>query len=461
MFSGITLKRGVCLGKSESSYLYMNNHLFKSTRSLASVLATASMVAVATGSVLGACGKAESATKRDGQFAIGVGAIPGSPGYDNVVRGIAMAVERLNEVGTLKFTVRLPNKGSVSAIQVAQQLRDDPSVLGVVGHPESGTTIEAIPIYEDAQHEGQDAVVAISPTASSPRLSGISPWFFRVAPSDDEAARYVAQWVIDSLHATRAAIIFRNDSYGRDWASTFTAAYENSGAKVITRDPYLTGITEWDAYAQLLARLKPDVLLFPGDAGDAVQMLEALRAANVDIPFIGGDGTEGMRDSAVAEGARYVAFFRAERVSTEEGKTFVRRYNEKYHQDPDMFAALSYDAAMAIGHTIRTGANTRKAVQQALQRLGGKDSPAVEGAGGMIAFESDHDISGRTVVITQIGARSGAPGNARRGTANGASNGTSSSAPNGTSSNAPNGTSRSASNGTSSSASNGSREDLR
>lgn len=353
-----------------------------------------------------ACAKGPAPQSADGQFAIGVGAIPGTPGYDNVVRGMEMAVERLNEVGTLRFSLRLPVTGSVSAIQVAEQLRDDRSVLGVVGHPESGKTLEAIPVYEDAQHKGKNAVAAISPTASSPRLSGMSPWFFRVAPSDDEAARDVARWVFDTLNATRAAIIYRNDSYGRDWSTTFTSTFEKSGGTVISRDPYLTGITEWDAYAQLLARLKPDVLLFPGDADDAVQMLEALRTANVSIPFIGGDGTEGMRDSSVAEGARYVAFFRPERVTTEEGKTFVRRYKEKYRQDPDMFAAMSYDAALAIGNTIRNGARTRKAVQQSLEKLGSGDSPAVEGAGGMISFEADHDISGRSVVVTQI-SRSG------------------------------------------------------
>lgn len=356
-------------------------------------------------SVLGlsACAKGPVAQTADGEFAIGVGAIPGSPGYDNVVRGMEMAMERLNEVGTLRFSIRLPEKGSVSAVQVAEQLRDDRTVLGVVGHPESGKTLEAIPVYEDAQHGGKNAVVAISPTASSPRLSGMSPWFFRVAPSDDEAARDVARWVVDTLRATRAAIIYRNDSYGRDWSTTFTSTFEKHGGTVISRDPYLTGITEWDAYAQLLARLKPDVLLFPGDAGDAVQMLEALKEAGVTIPFIGGDGTEGMRDSSIADGARYVAFFRPERVTTEEGKTFVRRYNTKYHQEPDMFAAMSYDAALAIGNVIRNGARTRKAVQQGLEKLGQNGSAAVEGAVGMISFATNHDINGRSVVVTHIG----------------------------------------------------------
>jgi branched-chain amino acid transport system substrate-binding protein len=347
----------------------------------------------------GGCRRGEAAKPIDGQIAIGVGALPGKPGYESMVRGVQMAVERLNETGAVRFRVRPPERGSTSAVQVAQQLRDDRSVIGVVGHPESGHSIEAIPVYADAEHIGANAVVAISPTASSPRLSGISPWFFRVAPSDADAARYVARWVLDSLHARRAAVIYRNDSYGRDWSTTFSETFTKGGATVITRDPYLSGITEWDAYAQLLAHLKPDVLLFPGDAGDAVDMLRAIHAAGVKVTFIGGDGTEAMRDSSEALGARYVAFFRPEAVTTEEGRTFVRRYQEKYKQEPDMFAAMSYDAALAIGRTVINGARTRPALRHALETLGSKEHPAIEGAGGLIAFERNHDIARRGVVI--------------------------------------------------------------
>ncbi len=321
-----------------------------------------------------------------------------------------MAVERLNETGKARFRAQPPAAGSNSAVQVAQALRDDASVIGVVGHPESGNTIEAVPVYADAQHGGRNAVVAISPTASSPRLSGISPWFFRVAPSDDDAARLVARWVLDSLRMRRAAVIYRNDSYGRDWSTTFSDTFLKAGATIIARDPYLTGITEWDAYAQLLARLKPDVLLFPGDADDAVEMLRALRTAGVSLTFIGGDGTEGMRDSAVAQGAHYVSFFQPNQLETEEGRTFSRRYRDKYREAPDMFAAMSYDAALAIGSAVHKGAQTRLAVRRSLERLGGAGSPAIEGAAGMIAFDKNHDIAGRSVVITTIRATAAAMG---------------------------------------------------
>lgn len=361
------------------------------------------LAGLASLAALGACQRSDSPERpAKNSFAIGVGAIPGRPGYETMLRGMEMAVDRLNEAGATRFRLRPPDTGVVSAVQVAQTLRDDENVIGVVGHPESGHTMEAVPVYADAEHGGTNAVVAISPTASSPRLSGISPWFFRVAPSDNDAARYVARWVLDSLRGRRAAVIYRNDSYGRDWSTTFSDTFIRAGATVVSRDPYLSRITEWDAYAQLLSRLKPDVLLFPGDADDAVEMLKALRTAGVTLTFIGGDGTEGMRDSGVADGAHYVSFFLSERVETEEGRTFARRYRDKYKQEPDMFAAMSYDAALAIGRSVLKGARTRLALRRSLERLGTAGSPAIEGAAGLIAFEKNHDIAGRSVVITTI-----------------------------------------------------------
>lgn len=353
-----------------------------------------------------ACGRQSPADTdpqaNDGSIALGVGAIPGRPGYDGVLRGLDLAVTRLNETHAVQFRLRLPDAASTSAVRVAEQLRNDPSVIGVIGHPESGNTIEAMPVYADAEHDGRNAVVAVSPTASSPRLSGISPWFFRVAPSDNDAARFVAQWVLDTLKANRAVVIYRNDSYGREWSSTFGDAFVKRGATIIERQPYLTGITEWEAYAQLIAKQHPDVLLFPGDAVDAVELLRALRAAHVSVPFVGGDGTEGMRTSPEANGARFVAFFRPERATGDEGKLFLQRYRDKYKSEPDMFSALSYDAAMAIGRAVLGGARTRVAVKDALEKLGHGTAP-VEGVAGPIAFEKNHDIAGRAVVVTTIG----------------------------------------------------------
>ncbi|MEO7360131.1 MAG: ABC transporter substrate-binding protein [Gemmatimonadaceae bacterium] len=344
-------------------------------------------------------------------FAIGVGAAPGKPGYENVKRGLQLAVERLNDdaAGEARFIVRVPDASAAhSTVQIAQQLRDDRAVIAVVGHPESGTSLEAVPVYADVEHASANAVVAISPTASSPRLSGVSPWFFRVAPSDNEAARFVAHYVVDSLNANTVAIVYRNDSYGRDWSARFAETFSSKSGTVLARIPYLTGITEWTAYALQLKKLAPQVLLFPGDADDATAMLRALKANDVHLTFIGGDGTEGMERTHEFPEAKYAAFFMPDRATTPEGIRFVENYRTRFNEAPDMFAALSYDAALAIGRTVIAGARDRNAVREALGRL--NDASAIEGAGGKIAFNTQHDITGRTIVIATVGHGTNATG---------------------------------------------------
>jgi len=340
-------------------------------------------------------------------FAIGIGATPGKPGYDGVTRGVQLAVDRLNNDSAgrkIRFSVRPPNAGATSAVQIAQQLRDDPNVIAVVGHPESGTSLEAIPVYADEEHANANAVVAISPTASSPRLSGISPWFFRVAPSDNEAARLVAAYVRDSLQARTVAVIFRNDSYGRDWSARFAETFTANNGLVLAKIPYLTKITEWDAYALQLKQLKPQVLLFPGDADDATEMLRALKRHKVSLTFLGGDGTEAIARTHEFPEARYAAFFLPERATSPEGKRFVGAYRAQFKEDPDMFAALAYDAALAIGRSVLRGARNRSALRDALERIDAAN--ALEGAGGDIAFDAKHDITGRTIVIATVGGAS-------------------------------------------------------
>lgn len=331
---------------------------------------------------------------------IGIGAVPGMPGYTSITQGVELAIEQLKAEGAT-FRLRAPSADAKSAVQVAQQLSGDEGVLAVIGHPESGNTLETVPVYADAQHDGRNGVVILSPTATSPRLSGVSPWFFRIAPSDADVARFAATWVLDSLKARRAAVIYRNDSYGRDWTETFARTYAPAG-QIVVREPYLTGAVEWDAYAALLAKLRPDVVLFPGDADDALALIQSLHELNVTIPFVGGDGTEGMKRAADAEGAHYVTFFSAAQATGAEAERFLTRYRERYHTDPDYFAAQAYDAALVIGRTATRGARTRAALRLALEKVGSA-APSIDGAGGPIGFRVNHDVQARRLFVARVG----------------------------------------------------------
>jgi branched-chain amino acid transport system substrate-binding protein len=292
-------------------------------------------------------------------------------------------------------------------VKIADRFRDDPTVVGVVGHPESGTTLAAIDEYADTKNGGRNAVVAISPTGTSPTLSNRSKWLFRVCPSDVQSSRAVAQFLLDSMKATRASIIYRNDAYGKDWTTSFSDAYRagNGSVKgtIVQRDPYLQNVTPWDAYAGYIKQLKPDVLLFPGSQEDALLALRALRTVGVSIPFIGGDAVSGLEANAAEfPSVRYTAFFLPRSVTTREARAFVDAYTKKFKEEPDQRAALGYDAAMLIGRGAIEVGPGRAAIRDYVESVG-KTRPPMAGAAGPIAFDDRHDPVNKSVVIARVG----------------------------------------------------------
>jgi branched-chain amino acid transport system substrate-binding protein len=66
-----------------------------------------------------------------------------------------------------------------------------------------------------------------------------------------------------------------------------------------------------------------------------------------------------------------------------------------------MFAALSYDATLVVGRTVVNGARSRTALRLALERVG-NGAPSMDGVAGRIAFDKQHDITGRSVVISRV-----------------------------------------------------------
>lgn len=369
--------------------------------------AVASRVLLCAASLLAvACSKHGAAAGNE--IGIAVALNPQRAGMQSIYNGVQLAVNELNkryggQLGSARL-VMLKGAPDVSdPVRIAVAFREDPRVVGVVGHPESGTTLDAIDEYADTKNDEANGVVAISPTGTSPALTGRSRWLFRVCPSDVQASRAVARYLLDSLHARRASVIYRNDSYGKDWAKSFAETYRAGNGVIVQRDPYLQGATAWDAYAGYLRLLKPDVLLFPGSQEDALEALRAMRAAGVTAPLIGGDATSGLEANAAEfPDVRYTAFFLARRATSPEAKAFIAAYMAAFKEEPDQRAALAYDAAMLIGRgAVEVGADRAK-IRDYVESIG-RDRPAMAGVAGPLSFDANHDAVNKPVVIARVG----------------------------------------------------------
>src|SRR2546422_802940 len=121
-----------------------------------------------------------------------------------------------------------------TAVRVAEQLYADPAIVAVVGHLSSGPSLAAARVYGG----GATPTPMISPSASSPDLSGMSPYVFRVCPSDLQHGPELARFAWQTLGARRAGIIYLNNDYGRGVRRTFAAEFARLGGTVLESDPY-------------------------------------------------------------------------------------------------------------------------------------------------------------------------------------------------------------------------------
>jgi branched-chain amino acid transport system substrate-binding protein len=374
------------------------------TRSLALPSERSIRLAALAAATLAIAATACASSDDTGTIRIGIAADLKRPNMQTVFRGVELAIDQLNAQGNgRRFELAKPPVKATSAVEIATTLRDDPGVIAVVGPADSRSSRESAPIFADEEGGGRRALAAVSPTSTSISLTGLSPWLFRVCPSDAASSRAAARFVLDSLGFKRAIIMYRNDPYGRGWTTAFTDAYGAGGGVVVERNPHLADMNEWRAYAGIVKLTRPEIVLFPGSPADLAGFVRAMRAIGADTPVLGGDAVSELEAQASEfAGVRYIAFFQARHVETPEAKAFVSSFTKKYGVPPEQRSALAYDATMLIGHAALEAGATRTNVRDYLASIG-STRQGVAGVTGRIAFDQQHDVVDKPVVIATVG----------------------------------------------------------
>ncbi|MGH7608195.1 MAG: ABC transporter substrate-binding protein [Gemmatimonadales bacterium] len=322
-------------------------------------------------------------------------------------RGVAMrraaelAVREVNARGGVRgrpLALRvLDDSGRPAvAIRIAHELAHDPAVLAVIGHLTSGTSLAAGRVYG----EDRRPVVMISPSASSPDLSGLNPYVFRVCPTDLSHGAQLARYARQELGTRRAGLIYIDDDYGRGLRLSFAAEFRRLGGEVVSEDPVLGTTASVEPYlARLRRRGGVDVLMLATERGGAEVALREMARLGISWPVLGGDALTGIEAAGpLAEGVRLSSAYLADRPG-ERNAVFVAAYARAYeHQRPDHRGAASYDIVHLLARLLEDAGVDRVALRDRLARVG-RDLPAYEGVTGTIAFDGRGDVPAKPVVI--------------------------------------------------------------
>jgi branched-chain amino acid transport system substrate-binding protein len=310
-------------------------------------------------------------------------------------RGIELALEQVNAEGgidgrPLRALMRNDKGEGSRAVTIAAELLAMPEVVAVVGHVNSGTMVAAARVYNEG-------LPAVSTTASTPDLSGISPWVFRVISSDSVNGRDLARHARASGF-TRAAILYENNAYGRGLAQSFE---RNFAGTIVAIDP-IPSVEAGDVepFVAWIARRAPDVVFVAGTEASGLAVLREARRQGVRAAFLGSDGWTGIvREPQLAEGAMVGAPFTAE-DPRDEVRRFVAAFRARFGMEPDGNAALAYDATMLVARALRDGATTRAAVRDWLAARA--TTAPFPGVTGPIAFHASGDVVGTGYVMTRV-----------------------------------------------------------
>jgi branched-chain amino acid transport system substrate-binding protein len=319
-----------------------------------------------------------------------------------LLNGANLAIERWNEAGGLKGKkvelVSMDDEDQPEkAREVARALcRKNP--LFVVGHVDSGCSLEAAKVYKDHR------VLMITPLSTNPALTeGLYDNVFRLCGRDDRQGKAAAIWVIKHAPGKTVGVVHDSSTYGKGLADEFISNYQFlSGVNVLFNESVRRGETNFENLLMKCAAAKPDVVYFGGLSPQGAALLKGLRENGINATFIAGDGCFQKEfielAGELAEGS-IVSFYPDLASLPGTGSAeFVKRYEERFGAAPGPYAAFGYEA-VSVGLTGVSNAApplSDRTIGEALKRLSFKSLL------GILEFDGKGDIKGSPFIMWTV-----------------------------------------------------------
>ena len=318
-------------------------------------------------------------------------------GKDNE-NGAKLAIDEANEAGikiggqAAKFVfIGVDDQADPkTGTTVAQKLVDD-KVSGVVGHLNSGVTIPASAIYNQA------GIPMVSGSATNPKLTeqGFKN-VFRVVGRDDQQGPAIASYLAAAKKPKLVAVIDDATAYGEGIANEVEKTLKAANIKVLPREKGTDKTTDWKAVLTKLRGRSPDAVFFGGMDATGGPLLKQGRELGMKAVFSFGDGacTDKMTELA-GKAAEGLLCSQAGIPPQAASKKFLEAYKKKFNTDPILYAPFTYDAANLLIEAMKKAdsAEPQKYLPE-LQKISG-----FTGATGPIAFDDKGDRKDAEITI--------------------------------------------------------------
>lgn len=271
--------------------------------------------------------------------------------------GVLLAVEKINANGgidgrTIELMIR-DDLGLPERARSADEELIKAGVVAIIGHATSGQAVSGLQVTNPAR------LVMISPTVSTPALSGLDDFFFRVYPTFKDSAQAFAEYIYKTDGLKRLAIIYDSDNaaYANTYSSVFSKKFTSLGG-VIPGETGFSSAKRPDFYTLLdkLRSDKADGLLIVASDIDTALIAQKVRIMGWQIPLF--TSAWAQTETLINNGGKAVDGMKLEQSYALSSQTpsfteFKSAYQSRFGNPPSFGAAFSYEAAMVLSEALK------------------------------------------------------------------------------------------------------------
>lgn len=292
------------------------------------------------------------ASAANAQVKIAVGAPITGPNASfgtQMKNGTEQAAEDINAAGGIlgqKIEVIVGDDVSdpKQGVSVANKLAGD-GVQFVVGHFNSGVSIPASEVYEEA------GILQLSPASTNPQYTERGLWnTIRICGRDDQQGQVAGDYLAKNFAGKKVAIVHDKTPYGKGLADETMKSMNAKGLKEVIYEGINPGEKDYSALVSKLKAANVDVVYFGGLHTEAGLIIRQMRDQGLQAPLMSGDGIVSSEFVSIAgPGAEGTLMtFAPDPRKNPAAKEVVERFLKTKNYDPEAYTLYSYAAVEII-----------------------------------------------------------------------------------------------------------------
>ena len=280
----------------------------------------------------------------------GIGPLTGGAAiYGNAVKnGAELAVEEINAQGGLQFELNFQDDENdpEKSLNAYNNLKDW-GMQALLG------TVTTQPCLTVAPETAADNMFLLTPSASAVDVIKEDN-AFQVCFTDPNQGVASADYIAENGLATKIAIIYdSSDAYSSGVHDKFKEEAATKGLEIVADEAFTAdNKTDFSVQVQKAKSSGAELVFLPIYYSEANLIIQEMNKQGCTASVFGCDGLDGLltiegADTSLFEGVMLLTPFAAD-AQDEKTQNFVSKYEEKYGETPNQFAADAYDGVYTI-----------------------------------------------------------------------------------------------------------------